>query len=1111
MLVNPNITDDLYYSAGSARVNRAKDYQKKGNINITKVNYENANNFEIHSTVTGHYADYDVYIVAKNGELENVTCECEDYASHYGSCKHIVATMLEFCKGNNYTTNKVKFVDKKYNDFKDLINTFYEDIESATALEETPSYTAISNVKIVPTLLVDKYSEEIKVEFRIGSKQLYKLKNLTEFYDRMLNHEIFRYGAKLEFAHTEEAFDTDCIPLLHFIMKYAEIIKYVNSNSNSMHRFYGRSLSVETITLSNSGLDELFEVLKNNDVILQKEYMPLNVAFLPNEPELYFDLISDGKTEYKLLCPIETYNTYSILHGKDFSYFLHGNVLYRCGKEYENSVLKLLEVFRRNFTNEIKFNKENLYNFFSMVVPKVKKYINMVSIDKDELEPYLPQRLGVKLFLDFDNMNNIIATMQFCYGDVEFNPIDETSAVKAVRNVIDETLALNLLRKTGFLIDKKNSRFVLADEEKIYNFLSIDINEYMQKFEVLASENFKEKQIKQPKLAGLGVRIENNLLNINLAGLNFDKKELKDILEKYKLKKKYHRLKDGSFFSLDENEDLDFIEELVDGANVEYKEIANDEIRLPISRTLYLDHILNSMKHTQINKDNSYTQMLDNIEHTNISLPKQLGNVLRPYQKTGYEWLRTLDLYKLGGILADDMGLGKTLQLISLILAYKEETSTASVDVDTLDCSYNSELVNKKPILVVCPSSLSLNWKNEIAKFAPDINTLVIAGSAEMRLSQIKKIPKYDVVITSYDLLKRDIETYEELNYEFRYVIADEAQYMKNSNTQNAKSIKQIRAQTRFALTGTPIENSLSELWSIFDFVIPGYLFSYKKFKEKFEVPIVKDNNEQAMKRLKTLIKPFVLRRTKKEVLTELPDKTITVLNNEMNDEQQKLYLSYLAQAKTELQEELAMNGFDNSRIKILALLTRLRQICCHPNLFVDGYSAGSSKLEQCMDIVTTAIEAGHKILLFSNYTSMFDIIEKELRMEKIEYFKLTGQTKVNTRIELVDEFNENPNIKVFLISLKAGGTGLNLIGADMVIHFDPWWNLSAENQATDRAYRIGQKNNVQVYKLITKNSIEEKIFELQNKKSELIENVLDSNASFISKLSKEEILSLFE
>lgn len=404
-----------------------------------------------------------------------------------------------------------------------------------------------------------------------------------------------------------------------------------------------------------------------------------------------------------------------------------------------------------------------------------------------------------------------------------------------------------------------------------------------------------------------------------------------------------------------------------------------------------------------------------------------------------------------------------------------------------------------------------LNWKAEIEKFANEIKTEVISGNAVYRDKLIKEIPNIDVAITSYDILKRDIEVYKEYNHEFSYIIADEAQYMKNSNTQNAKAVKELNAKTKFALTGTPIENSLSELWSIFDFLMPGYLFSYKKFKEQYEMPIVRDQNEETMRKLRMLIEPFILRRTKKEVLTELPDKIITVLNNKMEEEQEKVYLSYLSEAKNELKEQINTIGFEKSQIQILALLTRLRQICCHPSLFLENYKGESSKLTQCIELIKEMVESGHKILLFSTYTTMFEIIEKELKKENITYFKLTGQTKVSQRIGLVDEFNQNPDIKVFLISLKAGGTGLNLTGADMVIHYDPWWNLSAENQATDRAYRIGQKNNVQVYKLITKNSIEEKIYELQQKKAKLIDDVLDTKTSFISKLSKEDIMKLFE
>ncbi len=418
---------------------------------------------------------------------------------------------------------------------------------------------------------------------------------------------------------------------------------------------------------------------------------------------------------------------------------------------------------------------------------------------------------------------------------------------------------------------------------------------------------------------------------------------------------------------------------------------------------------------------------------------------------------------------------------------------------------------NRKASLVVSPSSLTLNWQNEASKFTNELRTVVIRGTLQERKRLIEEIDNYDLVITSYDLLKRDIEIYKEKDYEFKYIIADEAQYLKNSSTKNAKAIKQIKAETRYALTGTPIENSLAELWSIFDFIMPGYLFSYRKFKNIYETPIVKEEDYQAIAKLKMLIEPFILRRNKKEVLTELPEKTVTVLNNEMNEEQKNLYLTYLLRAKQEIAEKIELDGYENSQMQILAALTRLRQICCHPSLFIDEYNAGSSKLEQCIEIIEEAINGGHKILLFSGYTSMFEIIEKELKKRNINYFKLTGATKVDERMKMVDEFNENSNVKLFLISLKAGGTGLNLTGADMVIHYDPWWNISTENQATDRAYRIGQKNNVQVYKLITKNSIEEKIYELQEKKAKLANSMLDTKTKFINKFSREEIMKLFE
>ena len=603
----------------------------------------------------------------------------------------------------------------------------------------------------------------------------------------------------------------------------------------------------------------------------------------------------------------------------------------------------------------------------------------------------------------------------------------------------------------------------------------------------------------RPKINSIGVKVENNLLQIDLSNINIDKNEITEIMKKYKLKKRYHRLKNGEFVDLENTETMDILDKISESTNASYEELISGELKLPIYRGMYLDKILKKNENVVVKKGELYRQLIDDVYNRQISdkyeIPKGLKADLREYQQVGFDWLKTLDEYKLGGILADDMGLGKTVQLLAVIMSYFE----------------NIKDEERKPVLVVCPSSLTLNWKEEASKFTPSLKTVVVNGDLKTREEIIRNITNFDIIITSYDLLKRDINLYKELNYSFRYIIADEAQYIKNNNTQNAKTIKEIKADTKFALTGTPIENSLSELWSIFDFIMPGYLYSYNKFKIQYETPITKDEDKEAMAKLKSMIEPFVLRRIKENVLTELPEKTITVLNNEMTGEQLKIYLSYMQSAKKQAKEEIEANGVANSQIKILALLMRLRQICCHPGLFIENYEGESSKLNQCMEIVKDAINGGHKILLFSGYSSMFTYLEKEFNKENIKYFKLTGQTKVEDRMDLVNEFNNNEDIKVFLISLKAGGTGLNLIGADMVIHYDPWWNLSAENQATDRTYRIGQKRNVQVYKLITKNSIEEKIYNLQERKAKLAEDMLSMNETFISKLSKDEIMDLFE
>lgn len=973
--------------------------------------------------------------------------------------------------------------------FNQLLNTFLE----INNKEEELAQDGTSSIKLVPIFLYNDTDKKLKVEFKIGNEQLTKINNLPDFFERMLNREKYKYNNVLEFIHEENAFEEQSRPLLKFLLKYAEIIKYANDvNNNYAH--YGRNFNVNNVVLSNTGLDELFEILKGKTVEFETKTGERKIQFIDEPIDIKFILEKSDESTYCLTPNIDVYG-YDIFYGKNYSYFLIDNKMHKCLPKVENRNLELLEVYKKNYTQSIIFNENNLRNFFAIVVPKIKDNFEIKNIDKEQIEKFMPKDLYVKIYLDYNEKGYIIADVKFCYGNVEFNPIKNVN-LEITRNAIQENEVLDTFVQTGFMLDSANARLVLANDEKIYNFLSKEIEDYMKKFEVLVAEDFKKKDIKKIKIKSIGVKIENNLLDINLEDFKFNIYEIKDIINKYKLRKKFYRLKDGTYISLEKNSSLDFLENLTDNIEIEDENVEENSIKLPIYRALYLEKIFKNMPNTNIQKNEYYKNMISQIEDRQIDLstkiPPKLNAELRTYQKIGYKWLRTLEQYKMGGILADDMGLGKTIQLLAVILSYVQKNKG-----------------NVKPSIIICPSSLALNWYNEIQKFTPTLKALVISDDYLERKRKIEEIGKYQVIITSYDSLKRDIDLYE--NYCFKYVVADEAQYIKNNNTKNSKAIKTINAETKFALTGTPIENSLSELWSIFDFIMPGYLYKYKKFKELYETPIIKEQNEDVMNKLKKQIEPFVLRRTKGEVLTELPDKTVTILNNEMSEEQYNIYMSYMAQARKEIMSQIDINGFEKSQIKILSLLMRLRQICCHPKLFLREYEGESSKLNQCIEIIQDAVLGGHKILLFSSYTSMFEIIEEKLKNIGVKYLKLTGQTKVGERIELVDKFNTDENIKVFLISLKAGGTGLNLTGADMVIHYDPWWNLSAENQATDRTYRIGQKRNVQVYKLITKNSIEEKIYELQQKKAKLIDNMLSTDATFINKLSKDDILALFE
>lgn len=557
---------------------------------------------------------------------------------------------------------KKKDNESNYRNFKQIVNTFYnEEIEEINYDEEIILKNK-GTIKLEPKIIYDKFSGDMKVEFKIGTNKMYKIKDLSEFYTRMLEREIYKYGEKLEFIHTKEMFQEESKPLLDFILRYAEIIKYANSNSNSNFRYYGKALSDTNIILGNSGIDELFDLLKGKKVNLQKDYNTEEIEFTEQEPKIEFKLKKVNEEQYTIIPNIEIFNV-TIIKGKRYKYVLDQKKLYRCTKEFENTNLKLLELFRKNYMTEVLLGKEELTQLFSIIIPRVRNAIVMENITEEEMEPYRPKELEVKVYLDFDKNDFLIAEVKFAYEENEFNPLDEKLKLNFPRNMIQETKALNIFRKTGFMFDSKKLRFILPDNDKIYEFLTEDINSYMQRFEILATEKFKAKQIKQPKIGSLGVKVENNLLTIDINKMDIDVKELKEIMSKYALKKKYHRLKDGSFIKLEENKEVEFLDKLITGMDIDYKELESGEVRLPVHRSLYLNQLLKGMKGTEIIKNAEYKEVVNGLDkeqlEAEMKIPENLASVLRYYQKTGFKWLKILDHYRFGGILADDMGLRK--------------------------------------------------------------------------------------------------------------------------------------------------------------------------------------------------------------------------------------------------------------------------------------------------------------------------------------------------------------------------------------------------------------------------------------------------------------------
>ena len=1037
---------------------------------IINATYSNANK-QYRLVVKGNY-NYSVTVDEQEDGSFDYSCNCPSRLKDQGACKHVVAALL-FVLKHQERTLLAESKTPEERKVMTLLDYFIAQ-EDSMLVGET---FGLDVTLTIPAILKGENGRAL-VSLHGGSNRKYKIQTIKKFLSDLYHHESFAIGKEFKYVNGESTFDATSLKLLDYFLGIYEIQEVIDSTH------FSKIFSKSQMYITKNMLIKLLDILDNGSMTLElygKVYS--DVTFKRGNPKISYQLMLDEDSisiDYQGKEAVFPITETGELLFYDGVIYLPDKKFIRNYKPFYNSLGKDKEA--------LVFRGESKTSFLEHVLPRISETM-VLDVPEELKSRYITCDMEAKIYFD-KFKSGIKAELKYKYGDYEFNSFENAASGSyiVVRQREKEDAIISELLQEGF-VPYKNF-YLLKDEEKIYEFLSGRVMELEGKALLFYSEDFRRLGIRSPGSFKAGVRMnsEFNMLELDISFDEVPGEELKELLHSYHIKKKYYRLKNGSFINL-EDKSINDVTHILNSLNLSDKKLKEEKLLLEKYHAAYLNKAF-SDRDFVFERDKDFMALAEKISNpakTEYRLPKGILAELRPYQLTGYKWLKTLAENGLGGILADDMGLGKTLQSIVYIASNISKSKRA----------HN---------LIICPTSLIFNWQDEIENFAPHLSARVVCGNPGERQELIEGYKDYDVLITSYPLIRRDITFYEKID--FHTVFIDEAQFIKNDSSLNAKSVKRLRAGHRFALTGTPIENSLSELWSIFDFIMPDYLNSHSKFVEIYEKPILKEDS-QALSDLHQHITPFILRRMKKDVLTELPDKYETKMLTELAEEQKLIYMSYLENIRNELHSEIEENGVDKSRIKILAALTRLRQICCHPSTFIENYQGGSGKLDLLMELIPEAIANDHRILVFSQFTSMLRIIENELKDLDISYFHLEGATPTQDRNDYVKRFN-NGEGKVFLISLKAGGTGLNLTGADTVIHYDPWWNPAVEDQATDRAYRIGQQNKVHVMKLITRGTIEEKIFKLQRKKKELSDSVISSKEVFINSLSREELEELF-
>ncbi len=1029
----------------------------------------------VSGTVQEGETSYRVKLMVKGSQIYDYSCSCIEGNSYKGMCGHAQ------CLWEHYQARKKEHSGKLVSTSQEARAMIreYTNREVARLIQKSEE----ARVHLVPILVLD--GRNIRLRFKIGRERYYIVKELVSFVQAVEKGSQVAYGRLLEFHHSPEAFVPEDRPLVSFLMELVTLYRehYEQFKKSSFVTVEG----LREILLSRANRDRFFQIMEGRKMTVERWDNSFQVDVADGPFCLEVTVEKAGRDGIRVSVPENLY----CFSGENHFYVGDEKQIRRLGAEETASLGVFLEQMAKAGTHQgVEIQERDIPLFYERVLQRILPFSHLTVKDVD-LDSYRPQELRASFTFDSENPGELTMEPLLSYGDFSFHPVHDDRVPRTIcRDVPGEFRISQVITRYFSYQDPAGEKLVIReDDDALYRLLKEGIGEFMELGEVYISETAKKIRILPPPRLDVGVSLAGNWLELKVDAEGMSSQELARLLASYDPKKPYYRMKNGEFLALDESGFVT-VARLVDGLAVGRSQLSTGLVRIPGYRAFYLDAMLKDSKGISLYRDQLFKAVvrgMKSVEDSDYEIPKTLQPVLRGYQKTGFRWLKTLEHYGFGGILADDMGLGKTLQIIALLLDNKGRREGVS--------------------LIVCPASLVYNWESEIHRFAPDLQVRMILGNAAEREALLKERQdkNTDVLITSYDLLKRDIPLYE--GKRFIYQIIDEAQYIKNPATQTAKAVKCVTARTRFALTGTPVENRLGELWSIFDYLMPGFLFEYQRFKHSFEIPVMKEGEKQVLENLHRLTGPFILRRLKRDVLKELPEKLETVIYSRAESEQRQIYNAYALKLKTEL-EQMEGKAGASQNMQILAQLTRLRQLCCDPSLYLENYKGGSAKLETCIQLILSAIGGGHKLLLFSQFTSMLEILAKRLEKEQIRYHMLTGTTPKEERLQMAGAF-QSDDVPVFLISLKAGGTGLNLTAADIVIHYDPWWNVAAQNQATDRTHRIGQEKQVTVYRLIMKDTIEENILGLQEQKQDLADQIVREGTMSLGSLTREELIGL--